>query len=174
TCGLALDQEQLATIRLALRAVCQFSRKASAIERTLAAGKIASFTRSPPPARGLNPPFYYFSRPPGVLFEIRSQALIHERLHDSGDVGIQLAFRLAFELRLRQFHADHRHQAFAHIVASQVFFDVLEQSQLLPGVVDGAGQRRAESRKMRATVDGVDVVCETEHGLGIAVVVSDS
>ena len=38
--------------------------------------------------------------------------------HVALDVGIELALGLPFELRLRQLHADHRGQAFAHIVAA--------------------------------------------------------
>ena len=92
----------------------------------------------------------------------------------AGNVGIQLALGLAFELRLRQLHADHRNQAFAHVVAGQIFFDIFEQAHLLPGIVDRASQRSAESRKMRAAIDGVDVVGKAEHGLGISVVVLQS
>ncbi len=84
-------------------------------------------------------------------------------LHGAGDIGIQLALGLAFELRLRQLHADHGDQAFAHVVAGQIFFHVFEQAHLLPGVIDGAGQRRAESGKVRAAVNGVDVVGEAEN-----------
>ena len=76
-----------------------------------------------------------------VLLEERAQAFVDECLHDAGDVGIQLALGLAFELRLRQLHADHRDQAFADVVAGQIFFHVLEQAQLLAGIVDGAGER---------------------------------
>ena len=106
-----------------------------------------------------------------VLLEERAQALVDERLHDAGDVGVQLALGLPFELRLRQLHADHRDQSFANVVAGEVLFHVLEQSELLAGGVDGARQRRAEARQVRAAVNGVDVVGEAEHGLGVAVVV---
>ena len=92
-------------------------------------------------------------------------------VHGAGDIGIQLALGLSFELRLRQLHADHRDQAFAHVVAGQILFDVLEQAQLLPGVVDGAGQRRAEAGKVRAAVHRVDVVGEAENRFRVGVVV---
>ena len=36
-----------------------------------------------------------------VLLEERAEALVDERLHRAGDVGVQLALGLAFELRLR-------------------------------------------------------------------------
>jgi hypothetical protein len=89
----------------------------------------------------------------GVLLEIRAQPLVDEGLHDARDIGIQLALGLPFKLRLRQLHADHRHQPFAHVVTRQIFFDVLEQPHLLPGVIDGARQRHAEAGKMRASIN---------------------
>jgi hypothetical protein len=48
------------------------------------------------------------------------------------NIAIQLAFGLPFKLRLRQLHAHHGGQTFAHVVAGQVLFDVLEQPGLLP------------------------------------------
>ena len=49
----------------------------------------------------------------------------------SADVAVQLAFGLAFELRLRQLHADHRRQTFAHVVAREIFLHVFEQTRRL-------------------------------------------
>ena len=100
----------------------------------------------------------------GILLEIRAQTLVHECLHDAGDIGIQFAFGLPFELRLRQLHADDGDQAFADVITSEIFFYVLEQAHLLAGVVDGAGQRHAEAGEVRASVDRIDVVGEAEHG----------
>ena len=82
-----------------------------------------------------------------------------------------LPFGLPFKLRLRQLHADDRDQAFAHVVAGEIFFYVFEQAHLLAGVVDGAGQGHAEAGEMRASVHGVDVVGEAEHRLRVGVVV---
>src|SRR5204862_6200716 len=98
-----------------------------------------------------------------VLLEECAQSLVDELGDCSSDIGIQLALGLAFELRLRKLHADDRHQAFANIISRQVLFDVLKQAQLLPGVIDGAGQGRRESTKMRPAVDGVDVMGEAER-----------
>ena len=106
-----------------------------------------------------------------VLLEVCAQTFVDEGLHHAGDVGVQLALGLAFELGLRQLHADHGHQTFAHVVAGEIFFYVFEQAHLLAGVIDGAGQRGAEAGEMRAAVDGVDVVGETENRFGVGVVV---
>ena len=115
-----------------------------------------------------------FSGYGGVLLEECSQLFVDYGLHDAGYVGIQFALGLAFELGLRQLYADHGYQAFADVVSGQIFFYVFEQAHLLAGVVDGAGQRGAEAGEMRASVDGVDVVGETENGFRVGVVVLEA
>jgi hypothetical protein len=80
-------------------------------------------------------------------------------------------FGLPFELRLRNLHADHGGEAFAHVVAAEIFLHVFEQARLLAEGVDGAGQRAAEAAQMRAAIHGVDVVGEAEQRFRIAVVV---
>ena len=169
--ALALHQEQLAAFGLALGAVGQLARQAAAIERALAAGEIARLAGRLARARRLDRLVDDLARHRRVLLEERAQALVDECLHDAGDIGIQLALGLSFKLRLRQLDADHRHQSFAHVVAGQVFLDVLEQAELLAGVVDGARQRGAEARQVRAAVHGVDVVGEAEDVFRVAVVV---
>ena len=161
--GFTLDQVQLATLRLAFRAVCQLAGQAAAIERTFAAGQIAGLARCFSCARSFDRFVDDLARDRRVLLEERAQLFVDERLHGAGDVGVQLALGLSFKLRLRQLHADDSHQTLADVVAREVFFHVLEQAQLLAGVVDGAGQRGAETGKVRAAIDRVDVVGETEN-----------
>ena len=148
---------------MAFRTICQLAGKAAAIERAFAAGEVACLAGGFTGAGRFNRLVDDLSSNCRVLFEIRAQSLIHERLHDAGDVGIQLAFGLSFKLRLRQLHADDRDQAFAHVVASKIFFYILEQAHLLPGIVDGSGKRHAEAGEVRTSIDGVDVVGEAEH-----------
>ena len=69
-------------------------------------------------------------------------------MHDAGDIGIQFALGLAFKLGLWQLHADHGDQAFADVIAGQVFFYILEQAHLLAGVIDGTGERLAEASQV--------------------------
>ena len=171
-CGLAFDQEQLATVRIALGAIRQLTRQPSGIERTFAARVRSRALRAASLAREASIALLMiFFATAGVLFEECAQALIHECRDGPGDIRVQLALGLPFKLRLRQFHADDGHQAFTHVIAGQVLFHVLEQAHLLPRVIDRAGQRRAEAGKMRAAVDGVDVVGEAEDRLGVCVVV---
>ena len=65
-----------------------------------------------------------------VLLEEHAQALVDKRLHDAGDVGVELALGLAFKLRLRQLDADDCDKAFADIVAAKVLLHIFEQAEL--------------------------------------------
>ncbi len=172
--GLAFDQKQFAAVGIAFGTVRQLARQATGIKRTFAPRQIARLPCGLAGARGIDCLIDDLSPYGRVLFEERAQSFVDELRDRAGDVGVQLALGLAFELRLGQLHADDRDQTFTHVVAGQIFFYVFKQAHLLPGIIDGAGQRGAESREMRAAVDGVDVVGETEHRFGICVVVLES
>ena len=116
-------------------------------------------------------PFDNLARHRRVLLEKCAEAFVDKRLHGARDVGVQLAFGLSLELRLRQLDRDDRDQAFAHVVAREILLHILEQPHLLSGIVDGAGQRRTETGKMRAAIDGVDVVGEAKDAFRVTVVV---
>ena len=170
-CGFALYQEEFAALGLALGTVGQLTRQAAAVHRAFATGQVTClagcFTRS----RRFDGLIDNPAADRWVLLEERAQTLVYKRLHDSGNVGIQLALGLPFKLRLRQFYADHCNQAFAHVVAREIFLYVLEQPQLLAGIVDGAGEGGPESGEVRAAIHRVDVVRETENALRVAIVV---
>ena len=125
--ALSLDQEQLGAFGLAFGAVGQFAGQASGVQRPFAAGKIAGFAGRLARARGFNGLVDDLAAHCLVLLEEGAQALVDERLHRAGNIGIQLAFGLPLKLRLRQLHADHRDQAFPHIVAAEVFLHIFEQ-----------------------------------------------
>jgi len=72
---------------------------------------------------------------------------------------------------LRNLHADHGRQSFAHIVAAQIFLYIFEQAGRLPRRVDGARERGAKAGQMRAAIHRIDVVGETEKAFRIAVVI---
>ena len=78
------------------------------------------------------------------------------------DVAVELALGLTFKLRLRQLHADHRRQAFAHVVAGQVLFYVLEQTRCWPAALMVRVSAVRKPRQVGSAVDGVDVVGEAE------------
>ena len=166
--ALSLDQVHFAAVGLALRAVGQLAGQSAAIERAFAAGEVAGLAGGFAGTRGVDGLVDDLLRHRRVLVEERAQALVDESLHGAGDVGVELALGLAFKLRLRQLHADHGHQSFADVVAGQVFFHVLEEPELLPGVIDGARQRSAEAGQVCAAINRVDVVGEAEDGFRVS------
>src|SRR5271165_4703365 len=170
-CALALDEVHFAAVGLALGAIGQFARQSAAVERALAASQVAGLAGGLARARCLDGLVDDLAGHGRILVEVRAESLVHECLYGSSDVGVELAFGLSLELRLRQFHTDYGYEPFADIIASQVFLHVLEETKLLAGVVDGSGQRCAEARYVTATIDSVDVVGEAEDGLGVAVVI---
>ena len=148
-CAFTLDEVEFAAIRIALGAVGQLAGQAAAVQRALAPGQVASLAGRLAGARRFNRLVDDLAGDRRILLEEHAQALVHKCLHGAGDVGVELALGLTFELRLRQLHADHRDQAFAHVVAAQVFLHVLEEPKLLADGVDGARERGAETRQMR-------------------------
>ena len=168
---LALDQVEFAAVGIALRAVGQLAGQSAAVESAFAAGQVAGLAGCLARTGGFNGLVDDALGHGRVLLQKHAEPLIDEGLYVAGDIGIELALGLTFKLRLRQLHADHRNQAFAHVIAAQVFFQVLEQSEGLADGVDGARQRGAESGEVRPAVHRVDVVGKAEHGLRVAVVI---
>ena len=114
----ALDQEQLAALRILLLAIGQLAGQAAGIERALAPRQVAGLARRFARARGIDRLADDLPHHRRVLVEVLAQLLVHQ-LHDKAlNVAVQLALGLAFELRLRQLHADHGGQTFAHVVAA--------------------------------------------------------
>ena len=142
---LALHQEQLATLGILLLAVGQLAGQSTGIERTFAPGQVARLAGRLARAGRVNSLPHDLAHHRRILVEILAQLVVDELGDVSGDIAVQLALGLAFELRLRDLYADHGRQAFAHIVAGQVLFDIFEQPGLLPGCVDGAGESAAEA-----------------------------
>ena len=169
---LALDDVDLALRRVALLAVGQLAGQAAAVEGALAAHQVAGLARG-------------FARPGRVdrladdplgdgrvLFEELTELVVDDRLDDALDLGVaELGLGLALELRLRDLDADDRGQPLADVVAADAgVLQVLRQVALGGVGVDGARQRGAEARQVRAALVRVDVVGEREDQLGVAVV----
>src|SRR5262249_5421524 len=164
------DDIQLAHRRVFLRTIGEFAGQVHRIERAFAhdlarlAGGFARARR----LDGLADDLLGVRR---ILLEIGHQLIVDERIHGAFHVGVELALGLPFELRLRNFDRDHSDQAFAHVVAGQAAFEILDQVGGLRVAADGFRERRAEARQMRAAVNRVDVVGEREDLLVISVVV---
>ena len=167
----ALHQEQLATLGILLLAIGQFAGQTARIERAFAPRQVARLAGRLARARRVDGLAHDLPHHRRILVEILAQLVVDELGHVSGDIAVQLSLGLALELRLRDLHAHHRRQAFAHIVAAEVLLHVLEQSGRLPGRVNGAGERGAKASQVRAAIHRVDVVGEAEKAFRIAVVI---
>ena len=99
--ALSLDQVHFAAVGLALGAVGELAGQSAAVERAFAASQIAGFAGGFTRARGIDGLVDDLLRDRRILVEERAQAFIHECLHRAGDVGVELALGLTFELRLR-------------------------------------------------------------------------
>ena len=144
---LAFDDVDLALRGIALLAVGQLAGKAAAVERALAAHEIARLARRLARPRRIDG---LADDPLGddrVLFEVLTELVVDDRLDDALDLGVaELRLRLAFELRLRNLHADDAGQPFADVVAADAgVLEVLRQVALRGVGVDRARQRRRGS-----------------------------
>src|SRR5207248_10953320 len=110
--GFALHQEQFAAFGLALGAIGELAGQAAAIERALAASEVAGSARRLASTRGFDGFVDDLASYRRILLEKRAQAFVDESLHKAGDIGVELAFVLAFELRLQQLHAYADEQTF--------------------------------------------------------------
>ena len=148
--------------------------KSARIEHAFAPRQIARLARRLARTRRVNRLGDDFFHHRGILLEELAQLVVDELRHLAGDIAVELALGLPFELRLRNLHADHRRQAFADVVAGQILFHVLEQTRLLSESIDGARERAAEAAQMRAAIHRVDVIGEAEQRLRVAVVILQS
>ena len=107
-----LDVEQLTLVNLRLLddepGTGLAELLATTIERALATGKIAGLASRLTRARSFDGLVDDLASDGWVLLEVRAQTFVQEGSDNTCDIGIQFAFGLTFELRLRQLHADHR------------------------------------------------------------------
>ncbi len=167
----ALDQEQLAAVRIFFLAIGQLARQTAGIERAFAPREIARFAGGFAGTRGIDRLADDLLHHRRILIEELAQFLVDQLNDVALNIGIQLALGLAFELGLRKLYADDGGETFAHVVAGQVFFRSLIKPGLRRRGIDGAGQRAAKAAQMRAAIDRIDVVGETEYVFRVGIVV---
>src|SRR5882724_10414211 len=168
---IALDQEQLAVLRVALRAVGQLGGQALVVAPALAR-ELPGFPGRLSRLRGAHALVDDLARGRRIFLEGLGQLLVHDLLHEALEVGVaELGLRLPLELRIGQPHGDDGAEALADVVAGHPTLERLEVAVLLRVRRELAGERRAEAREVRAALARVDVVGEGEHALLVAVVV---
>ena len=169
--GVALHEEQLCLGRVALGAVLQLAGEREAVHHALAHG-LARLARGLAGAERHHDLVDHGLRHGGVLLEERHELLAHDGVHDALHLAVaELRLRLALELRLRHLHAHDHREALAHVVSRDgvLLLDaVLHRAAVL---VDGARERGAEAREVRAALDRVDVVAVglLDGGIGVRV-----
>src|SRR5262249_4141898 len=157
-----LDDEELAVLGIALRAVRQLGGQtlvvAPALARELArlAGRLTSLSRAHTLVRDL-------ARSGRIFLERLRPSLVYGLLDQALDDGVaELGLRLPLELRSGQAHRHDGAQSLAHVVTGHAALEVLEEAIVLRVRGELSGQRGAEAGEMRAALARVDVVGERE------------
>src|SRR6266850_2456630 len=168
---IALDQEQLSVLRVALRAIGQLGGQTLVVAPALAR-QLAGLARGLARLGGAHALVDDLARGGGIFLEGLGQLLVDDLLHEALEIGVtQLGLRLALELRIGQAHRDDGAEALADVVAGHPALEGLQVAVLLRVRRELSGERRAEAREVGAALTRVDVVGEGEHALLVAVVV---
>ena len=149
--GIALNEVDFTLFGLARLAICEFTWQAAALEDTLAASQITSFSRSLPGFGGQNGFVNNEFADRRVLLKELVEFLVDDGLDDAGDLAAhQFVLGLGGKRGIRVLHADDGCQAFSNVIAGQTV--VLQEFLLLRIAVDAAGQRCSEARHVRTAV----------------------
>ena len=169
--GVALDQEQLALLGVALLAVGQFARQRAGVERALAPREFAGLAGGLAGARRFDALLGDLLGLDRMLFEITAQLVVQEGFDEPLDFAVaEFGLGLALELRFRHLDADDRGQPFPNVLALQALLVLFEQAERSDISVDRTRQRGSQPDQVRPALDGIDVVGERIHVLGIALV----
>ncbi len=171
--GVALNNVNLAMLRIGDAAISQFAGKATTIDAGFAPRQLTRLARGFARARGEQAFFDNLARNRGGLFKIGAQTLANDRFDDAAHFTVaKLGFGLAFELRLSHLDAQYGGQTFAHIVAGELNSVLFFNQIIFSGVgVDRFGQCRLKADEMRAAFDGMDVVDISKNIFVVAIIV---
>ena len=168
-CGITLDDVDFGIGRVLFDAVRQLARQRSGIQCGLAAGHLTRLFRGLAGTRGGLRLFDDGAGHLRVLLEEGHQLLGNHCVHQCTHFAVaQLGLGLALELRFLQLDRDNRSQTLSRILALEGLI-VLEQLVFLAVIVEYTGQSGLKSGLMRAALGGVDIVCEGQHQLAVAV-----
>ena len=172
--GISLDKEDLALLRISLRAVGQLARHAGSRHRGLSLHHLAGLAGGAAGGGGKHDLLNYQL----TLLRMLLKVLIHGRgsglRHSGGGLRVtQLGLGLSLELRLGDLHGDHSRQTLTEILRSKVTLELREKIVLLGIVLQRARKTHLETLKMGTTLYGVDVVDVGIYLLGESVVVRE-
>ena len=167
-CRVALYDEELGQLGIALRAVGEFAGQARGLQQRLAAGRLTRLAGSVAGLARLLGFLDDLACLLGVLLEIVGQALgddlAGERAHEG---AAELGLGLSLELRVGELDGDDSGEALADIVTREVALFLLDDAVLAGVLVDHAGEGAAEALHVHAALDGADVVGKGDHALGV-------
>ena len=156
--GIALDEIDFALRGIFFRAVRQFPGKTAALKRAFADG-FPRLARGFAGARGVRRRGDDRLRRRRFFFKNVFQTVSDDGLHDALDFRIrQPRFVLRLKLRVGMFDGNDGDQPFLHVVPGQLRVLILDQVVRLRVIVHDAGERRAESGKVRPAFGVVDQV----------------
>ena len=171
-CRIALHDEQFGLGGVFFVAVGQLAGHTVGFQRALAAYQLAGLLGGGTGAGSLGRFFQNRLRDGGVFLKELGQRLVNYIVDQALDEGVaQLCLRLAFKLRLLQFHADDGNDALAGVGAGQVLVLVLQNALGTSIFVQHAGQGQLKALLVGAALGGVDVVGKAQKQLVVAVVV---
>ena len=106
-----------------------------------------------------------------MLLKVDRELIVHKAVHEGADVGVaELLLGLPFKLCLGELDGDNRGDSLAHILAGDLIV-ALDDVGLLSVSVDDSRQRGFEACLVHTALGGMNVVCEGDHVLVIAVVI---
>src|SRR5262245_17999296 len=168
---IALDEENLAKLRIALGAIRELCREPLVVAPALAR-QLARLARGLPRLRRAHALVGDLPRGGRILLEHLAQPIVDDLLHEAPHLGVpQLRLGLTLELGLGNAHGHDRGESLTDVVARHAALETLQESLGLRIARDRARQCRAKSREVRAALARVDVVREREHVFLVAVVV---
>src|SRR3990172_3052879 len=170
--GVALDDEQLAHLGVALGAIGELAGEDAVVEDALLDDEVAGLAGGVAGAGGGEALLDDAAAVGWVLLEVAGELLAQRGLDHPLELGVaQASLGLALELGLRDLDADDGDEPLADVFAAEVGVGVLEYLLLAGVVVEDAGEGGAEAGEVGAAVDRVDAVGEGEGGLREAIVV---
>src|SRR5207249_7601011 len=157
--GRALDEIELADLRVALGAIGELAGQDAVVHEALLDDEVAGLTGGVAGTLGRQA---LLDDPPGVgrvLLEPSRELFAQGGLDDALHLSVAEArLCLPLELGLRQFHADDGNEALPGVLAGEVGVVVLQDLLLAGVVVKDAGESGAEAGQVGAAVDRVDAV----------------
>ena len=174
-CRVTLHEEELALCRVLGGAVGELAWQSGTAEGGLALHELAGFSGGVARLGGQHHLVDDGLRVFRVLLQIVGQHFAHHLVHHAGNLAVaEFGLGLAFELRLGHLHGDDGGESLAEVVAGNLdlgLFQLVEQLVVVGVFLEGAGERLAEAREVRAALYRVDVVDVGVDVLGEGVVV---